>query len=372
MSPLFKSSARTPFIPLIHFSLMPLASFSYPKKGLPPGSLVYVGERPGQSTVVERIPLAPRQRAERLDSEGAIRAALKKPGLKWFSVTGLSDAQALGRIGRLFGLHPLQIEDVMNTRSRPKLDTSPRSEFIVLKALSLASGQERVHREHVAVAFSKDWVISFQERQPDDFEPVRLMLQRHPHPHALTPDFLAYLLLDSVVDRYFGVLEQIGERINRLDGELSGRPTPSTLRRIQLLKAELMRLRRHIWPVREMVGRLRPSEHRLVRPSTEPYLRDTQDHVIEMLDLIEMYRDMLSTMVDVYLSTLSNRINEIMKVLAVISTVFMPLAFLTGLYGMNFRHIPLADWDGGFYAIAALSAAVAGGLLLYFKRRGWF
>ncbi|MEK7084521.1 MAG: magnesium/cobalt transporter CorA, partial [Patescibacteria group bacterium] len=179
-------------------------------------------------------------------------------------------------------------------------------------------------------------------------------------------------LMDAIVDRYFAVLEAAGERINRLDEELTERPKSSTLRRIQSLKTELMRLRRNIWPVREVLGQLAAMPERRVSAYTKDYLRDTQEHTMEMLDMVEMYRDMLSTMVEVYLSSVSNKTNEVMKVLTVFGTVFMPLTFIVGIYGMNFRNLPELNWELGYYAVWAVMLAVTGVMLLYFKRKGWF
>ncbi len=353
---------------------MSLPPFHYPKAGLPPGSLIYVGTRPNEPLRIVLIRCRHGQMNEQEVRDIESLPTHAAPGeVMWINVTGLADSNSIAALGHRFDLHPLALEDIMNTHSRPKMDEYSNWLFLVLKALTFDEQHEHVRREHVAIAASRGVVLTFQEALPDDFEGVRTSLRKNPAmigKHGA--DYLAYLLMDAIVDRYFAVLEAAGERINRLDEELTERPKSSTLRRIQSLKTELMRLRRNIWPVREVLGQLAAMPERRVSAYTKDYLRDTQEHTMEMLDMVEMYRDMLSTMVEVYLSSVSNKTNEVMKVLTVFGTVFMPLTFIVGIYGMNFRNLPELNWELGYYAVWAVMLAVTGVMLLYFKRKGWF
>jgi magnesium transporter len=293
--------------------------------------------------------------------------------MRWVSVFGLEDADKLRQIAKTFRLHPLAVEDILNTRRRPRLKELGGQLFISLKALGYDTVKEKLRREHVSVVVGKRCVLTFQERLPDDFRPVREALQRNGGRGKKTgADYLAYLLIDAVVDHYYAVLERIGESIHRIDIELMGKPGPETMRQMQKLKNELIYLRRYLWPTREVLNRMHGREHRLVGRDTAIYLRDVYEHVVEMMDTADTYRDVLSNMVDIYMSMVSNRINDIMKVLTVIGTIFMPLTFIAGLWGMNFKSIPIADWEYGFTAIVGLSVLVSLSLLLYFRKKGWF
>jgi magnesium transporter len=292
--------------------------------------------------------------------------------MQWVSVFGLQDAGKISALAHRFGLHPVAVQDILNTRRRPRLEDYGEQVFVVLKALGYDAAHDRLKREHVSMAIGKGYVLTFQEKVPDDFQSVRDTLQRSGgRPKETGADYLAYLLIDSVVDKYYTVLDRIGESIHRIDSELVDKPQPATMRHIQKLKNELIYLRRYLWPTREVLNKMRAHELKLIGPRTGVYLRDIYEHVVEMMDTTETYRDVLSNMVDIYMSMMSNRINEVMKVLTIFGTIFMPLTFIVGIYGMNFKFMPELTSEWGYPVVWALMLVVAAAMLLYFRRKGW-
>ncbi len=292
--------------------------------------------------------------------------------MQWVSVSGLADAKKIKTLTERFGLHPTALEDILNTRRRPRLESYKNQVFVVLKALGYDLSHERLKREHMSIVIGPGYVLTFQEKLPDDFEPVRDTLRAsRGQIRGMGPDYLAYLLIDVIVDKYYGVLDRIGESIHRIDSELVDRPDPAVMRQIQKLKNELIYLRRYLWPTREVLNKMRARELKLIGPKCEVYLRDIYEHVVEMMDTTETYRDVLSNMVDIYMSMVSNRINEVMKVLTIFGTIFMPLTFIVGIYGMNFKFMPELSSEWGYPAVWALMLAVAGAMLLYFRKKGW-
>jgi magnesium transporter len=293
----------------------------------------------------------------------------------WINVNGLQDAELLQKLGSHFGLHPLALEDVLNTGQRPKMEDYEDHYFIVMKELR-PEGSRR--SEQISFFLGRSWVLTFQETAGDPFDPVRERIRKGKgRLRRAGADYLAYALMDALVDGAFPMLESLGERIEELELELVGNPSRQTLHEIHRLKRELLYLRRTAWPQREVILALQREESTLVRPETRVYLRDCYDHTIQVLDMVETYRDLAGGMLDVYLSSVSNRMNEIMKVLTVMASIFIPLTFLAGLYGMNFNtaagpwNMPELNWAWGYPALLGLMAAVAVGMLAYFRRRGW-
>lgn len=291
-------------------------------------------------------------------------------GVTWIDVVGLHDAELVERLGETFGLHSLALEDVLNTGQRPKVDEYEDHLFCVLRNFH---GGETLVSEQISLFLKPGLVLTFQEMPGDCFEPVRERLRRgRGRIRSLGADYLAYALIDALVDQFFPLLESQGERIEALEDELIADPAPETLERIYRLRRELLLLRRAAWPEREVIAALRREETALIGREVKPYLRDAYDHSVQVLEILETYRELAGSMLDVYLSSLSHRMNEVMKVLTVIATIFIPLTFVAGVYGMNFDRMPELHWRWGYPASLVLMAAIGAGLVVFFRRRRWF
>jgi magnesium transporter len=297
-------------------------------------------------------------------------ALCERTGITWVNVDGL-DADVLRRLGERFGLHPLALEDALNVSHRPKAERYDDSYFVVLRMMRCTP---EIEDEQVSIFFGGDWVVTIQERPGGDvFDPVRNAIrQDRGHVRAAGADYLAYLLIDAVVDGYFPVIEAVGEAIEALQDEAIARPRPATVWQIQRLRRDLITLRRAAWPVREEIGALQRDETGLISKETRVFLRDAHDHAVQALDIIESMRETMTSLMEVYLSVQNQRLNEVMKVLTVIATVFIPLTFIASIYGMNFQHMPELHWRLGYPWALALMAVTAGGMILYFRRKGWW
>lgn len=295
------------------------------------------------------------------------------PGITWLDVDGVYQIDVLEAVGRHAGLHHLVIEDIHNTYQRPKVEDYDNHVFIVLKMITWDQDAGEVSAEQVSLILGENYVLSFKEDPGDIFDPVRLRLREGKRRiRAQGADFLAYSLLDQVVDQYFVVLENLGEQIEDLEEELVTNPDASTLKTIHRLKRELIFLRKSVWPLREAISSLERGESSLFQPDTLVYLRDVNDHTIQVIDTLETFRDMVSGMLDIYLSSVSNRMNEVMKVLTIIATIFIPLTFIAGIYGMNFVNMPELQWPWGYYIVWGVMIFIFLGMLIYFKRKGWW
>jgi magnesium transporter len=343
------------------------------KTGLPSGSLVYTGERKDEKVSIHVIDYDEQNvTEEELASVAACIPYRNKPTATWINVEGVHDAATLERFGECFGLHRLVMEDIMNTDQRPKLEDYGEYLYIVLKML-LAGKNGEIQTEQVSIVLGGTFVLSFQEGvEGDVFNIIRDRIRTGKGRLRKTgPDYLAYSLTDAIVDNYFVILEKLGDRIESLETELIENPGQKTVHKIYQLKRELIFLHNAVWPLREVVSALGKHESSLVSETTVPYIRDVYDHVIHVIDSIDIYREMISGMLDMYLSSVSNRLNEVMKVLTVIATIFMPLTFVAGLYGMNFKNMPELDWRYGYPVVLGIMAVIAGIMLYYFKRKKW-
>jgi len=318
------------------------------KTGLPPGSLIHIGEKHAEKAKITIC-----RYSEALFEEKVIfdLKEARPPGseeiVTWLQIEGLHDVHLLEQMGVVFGLHPLIIEDILNTEQRPKTEDHGDYIYAVLKLFheNIDGG---LTSEQISIVLGPNWLISLQEKEGALFDPVRHRLQAGKGPlRKAGADYLAHAILDGIVDSYFLILDHLGERIETLEEMLIGQPSPATLRLIQALKREMLPLRKAVWPLREMIGSLSRSGSALVGESSLLYFRDVHDHAVQVIDNLETYRDTLSGMLDIYLSTVSNRMNEIMKVLTIIATIFMPLTFLAGVYGMNFKYMPELEWPWG-------------------------
>lgn len=295
------------------------------------------------------------------------------PTVTWINVEGLGEVEKVEKLGGAFGMHPLVLEDILAGDQRPKVEDLDDYLCIVLKMLDYDEESGEVIHEQVSLILGQAFVISFQEgREGDVFDPVRERIRSGKgRLRKLGADHLAYALLDAVVDHYFPILERIGDRVDALEEELVSDPTARTLEELHRLKREMLYLRRSVWPLREVVSSLERAETPLIQQSTGIYLRDVYDHTVQVIDTIETYRDMLAGMLDIYLSSVSNRMNAVMKVLTIIATIFMPLTFLAGVYGMNFKHMPELEWPWSYPLVWGVMLLVGLAMVLYFKRKQW-
>ena len=292
--------------------------------------------------------------------------------VRWIDVQGLADAPALQALGDSLGLHPLIIEDVIDTNERTKLDVFTDHFFLVVDTFYYLDANGELQSDQVSMVVFADLVVTFQEGLADAFGPVREKLRaERSRLRTRGADYLAYALLDALVDRYFVALEELGERIERVEDELAHRPDPDVLQTIHRLRGDTTLLRKSVWPLRELVNALVRGEAPLVSDTTAVYLRDVYDHTVEIVDTTETFREILSTMLDIYLSSVSNRLNEVMKFLTIIATVFIPLTFIVGVYGMNFKYMPELEWPWGYPMVWAVMVACGLGMLYYFRRKGW-
>jgi len=344
------------------------------KAGLPPGSLIHIGEKRVKSSRIHLIDYDEHAFQEKTT------AALEEcypfkdtASVTWIDIEGLRDIELLEHLGSCYEVHPLILEDILNTDQRPKLDDMQDYLYVVLKMLDFNPAGDNIISEQVSIIFGKNFVISLQEgREGDLFEPLRERIRGNKSRiRKLGPDYLAYAILDSIIDRYFLILEKIAEKIEGLEEDLINRPGPEALSQIHDLKREMIYLRKSVWPLREMISGLEKSDSELIRPTTKIYLRDIYDHTIQIIDTIETYREMLSGMLDIYLSSVSNRMNQVMKVLTIIATIFMPLTFLAGVYGMNFKYMPGLGSRWGYPLFLVFMLLVGVVMYIYFKKKKW-
>ncbi|MCE5311674.1 MAG: magnesium/cobalt transporter CorA [Nitrospiraceae bacterium] len=342
------------------------------KTGLPPGTLVHVGEKRTEKVRVELFSYDETSFEEKdvHDLNEAFPHA-DRQGVTWINIHGVHDTNIIEAIGRQFNLHPLTLEDILNPNQRPKVEDFSGYLFVVLKMLYFVD--KEIASEQVGLIIGRNYVISFQEDGADVFNPIREQIRTNKgRLRRMGADYLAYALIDSVVDNYFVVLENVSETVDLLEDAVTDNPAPRTLQTIHFLRRQLIMLRKSVWPLREVINHLQHEESEFIKENTRIYLRDVYDHTIQVIDSVETLRDTLSGMLDVYLSSVSNRLNQIMKVLTIIATIFMPLTFLAGVYGMNFKNMPELSKTWGYPAVLALMAGVAGCMVYYFKRKKWF
>jgi len=341
--------------------------------GQAPGTVEYVGKPREDPVAIAVMDYGP----DHLEETAPARIAACLPyrdteSVTWIDIRGLHDVDLLREIGEHYGLHALVLEDIVNTSQRPKLEDYGDYLFVVCRMLQLDEASGDIESEQVSLVLGPGWVLSFQERTGDVFEPVRERV-RHGKGRIRKggPDYLAYALLDAVVDHYFVVAEQFGDEIESLEEELLGDPQTDLLETIHRFKREIIVVRRSVWPLREVVAAMTRDEIPLIQEATRTFLRDVHDHVIQVADIIESFRDILSGLQDLYLSSLSHRMNEVMKVLTIAATIFVPLTFIAGIYGMNFENMPELGWRWGYPAFWVVTVVVGGGMVLYFRRKRW-
>ncbi len=349
------------------------------KAGTAPGTLDHVGTERVAEPVIHVLDYDADGCTEDEVAPDAVADELDSGTKTWVNVDGLHEEGVVQAIGEHIGLHPLVMEDILTTDQRPKVEEYDDHLFVVLKMLRYDADAERVRGEQVSFVLTEDTVVSFQEAPGDVFDPVRDRLRHGKGKlRARGADYLLYALLDAIVDNYFTVLEQVGDDLEALEDGIVDNPKPETLQELHSVKQELIYLRKAVWPLREAVSRLERLETPLISDETRPYLRDVYDHTIQVIDIIESLRDVQGSTLDVYLSSVSNRMNEVMKVLTVIGSIFIPLTFIAGVYGMNFNpatsplNMPELNWYWGYPAALAAMAALGVGMAYYFWQKDWF
>jgi magnesium transporter len=348
-------------------------SYASEKSGMPPGSLVHVGDvhdHIPSITVINYDASTLEQRT--LTSADEIPLYNKPETVTWVIVNGLQNVSAVETIGRLFNIHPLVLEDILNTHQRPKFEEFENYLYIVFKAIALQNGDASVEYEQISLLLLNNIVFTFKEKPDTILDPIINRLNV-PQSHIRTQkgDYLAYVVMDTVIDEYFTLQDTYDELIETVEDELLTDPTHRTLATIQKIKRELIYLRRSISPLRELLAAIHRSESPLLKPRTKQDFTDVYDHAIRVIEALESYRDLISGMLDIYLSSISNKMNETMKVLTVFSTLFIPLTFIAGVYGMNFEYMPELKWKWGYPALWGVFILISGLLMLFFKKRKW-
>lgn len=347
----------------------------YKKKiGLSPGSIVYTGEKETQKLFIESFDYNSEFVDKRVHAniEDVFHFKTTK-SVSWVNINGLNHVDAIEKIGNYFNLHPLTLEDIVNTSHRPKIDDYDNYIFIVLKMIYYDK-DEQVITEQVSFILGDNYVLSFQEAEGDVFDTVRDRISlAKGRIRTLSSDYLLYALIDAVVDHYFIVIETMGNKIEDLEDNLfTGYSQEEISIQIQNLKREILKVRRAIFPLREIISRIEKNENNFIQTKTIHYYRDIYDHVIQVSENIEIYREMIWGLMDMYMTTISNKMNEVMKVLTVISTIFIPLTFMAGIYGMNFDYIPELHYKYSYFILWGLMIILFFAMLYYFKRKKWF
>jgi magnesium transporter len=342
------------------------------KTGLAPGSLIHVGNRYTEKSKITLIRYDETFFEEKeISSIKDFHIEKDNKIITWLNIDGLQDIKLFEDIGALFNLHPLVLEDILNTDQRPKMEDYGDYIYLVLRNFH---GQENgdLLSNQVSIILGKSFIFSFQEKESGLFDSIKDKMSKNKgRIRKEGTDYLTHAIIDNIVDNYFIVLENLEEKIEYLEDDLVKKATTSTLDTIHILKRELILLRKSLWPLREAVSSLERSDSPLINKSTVVYFKDIYDHTIAIIDTVETFRDMLSGMLDIYLSTISNRLNEVMKVLTIIATIFMPLTFIAGVYGMNFKYMPELEFHWGYFCILGIMLVIALLMVRYFKKKKW-
>jgi len=343
------------------------------KVGLPPGTLIYTGDKVKEITKIKVTDYnADRFNSEEFKEIQMDLTKIEKPFIKWIDIYGLTQIKVIEEIGRQFNLHPLVLEDILSPNQRPKLEDFGNYIFAVLKKLSWNQEQQDFEYEQISLILGDNYVISFQERDTNLFNPIYERIQvPKGKVRGMGADYLFYVLIDIIIDDYFIVIEKVGENIENIEDILIKNPEPETLQSIYRLKRSSIELRKSIWPIREVINKLQREPSNLIGDELQIYLRDIYEHIFRISDLLENYRDIIFGMLDMYLSSVSNRMNDIMKVLTIISTIFIPLSFLAGFYGMNFLHMPELTQPFAYPILIMIMVSIVLVMLYFFKRKKW-
>ena len=341
--------------------------------GLTPGSLVHIGDKLMEKPKISIIDYTPDQLEERsAETIEECCAYREKKTITWINIDGIHQTDIIKQIGQSFQIHPLTLENIMNTAQRPKIEYFPNYIYISLKMIYWDETRQEIAIEHVSLVLTDHNVISFQEKEGDIFNPVRQRIKNKTGTIRKNgADYLVYALLDSIVDQYFLVLEKLGDKTESLEDALMKWSTPENLKIIHETKRNLIFLRNSVWPLREVINQLEKDESKLIQKNTKLFLRDVYDHTIQVIETVETLRDMVSGLLDIYLSSVSNKMNEVMKVLTIIATIFIPLTFVAGIYGMNFQYMPELSWKWGYPATLFVMFLIGLGMYFFFRNKKW-
>lgn len=344
------------------------------KLGLPPGSLIHVGNIRESKTKISVIDYSKDKIDERdVQSVEELLKYKDSDSVTWVIVEGLTNVNIVEQIGTTFGIHHLVLEDILNTHQRPKFEEYDDHLYIVLKCLLPEGEQLTVNYEQISILLLNNFVFLFKEKKDNLLYPVQQRIRTSKgRLRSLGTDYLTYTILDTIVDQNFMLIDSLDEAITAIeDSLLTSQATQDTLNKIQKLKREIIGIRRHVSPVRELLSEMLRSESELINEKTHIYLRDVHDHAIRVMESIELYRDILTGLLDIYISSVSNKMNEVMKVLTVFASIFIPLTFLTGIYGMNFEYMPELKWRWAYPILWTAFITIPVLLLIYFKRKKW-
>lgn len=340
--------------------------------GLPPGSLVFTGQKKTEDTHLKLIQY-------NVDIYNAQRFSNAMPDIMvdpsyvtWLDVRGLHDVKTIEEVGRFFKVHPLALEDILDTSQRPKFEEYDNGIFLIVRSLEFDEQELEIKTEQVGIFVGENFALSFQERAEDLFAPIELRLASSSGKiRRRGSDYLAYALIDNIVDNYLVALEKIEKEVDTLEEVIMAKPESRTKGRIHELRLATLTMRKAVYPLREAINRFTDSDHAVKSEETDIFLRDLYDHTIQVMDVVETYRDMINGLYDLYLSEISFKMNNVMQVLTIISTIFIPLSFLAGVYGMNFQYMPELNTRYGYFVLWGVMLSVAGGLLVYFRRKHW-
>ncbi len=343
------------------------------KVGLPPGSIVHIGNKRAEKTKITIVDYNEEQFQEKeVKTVKECCPYKEKPTITWINIDGVHEEKIIEELGKIYNFHPLILEDIVDTDQRPKIKDFGDYIFIILKMHYYDKENNEIKIEQVSLIFGKNYVISFQEREGDVFDSIRERIRNNiGRIRKARADYLIYVLMDAIIDNYFTILEKLGEETEDLEAKVIKDPVPANLQIIYKLKSELIFLRKSVWPLREVISILEKGESVLIDKSTNIYLRDIYGHTIQVMDTVETLRDVISGTLDVYLSSVSNKMNEIMKVLTIIATIFIPLTFIAGVYGMNFQYMPELKWVWAYPLILSVMLIIGIVMVIFFKRRKW-
>jgi magnesium transporter len=345
------------------------------KRGSIPGTVEYIGQPRAEEVRIEIVEYDESTQVSEsvIGSVKELKAYLDHPGLKWIQVTGVHNPEILSELGQLVNIISLDLEDIANTTQRPRIEERENYIFLVFKVLQLDPQSREVSIEQISLILGANYVISFHETPPKVFETLRnRILTSKGRVRKMKSDYLVFTITDIIIDQYFTILEDIGETIEETEEELIVSPGQASQEAIYKLKRRLGYVKKTIWPAREVLNQLQRSDRQLINDETRIYFRNNYDHTIQIIETLESLRDLTSGMMDLYLSTVSYKMNEIMKVLTIFSTIFIPLTFFAGVYGMNFKYLPELEWKNGYYFFWGIMVTIAIIMLIYFRRKKWF